>query len=270
MNSVKNIFIYANCQGEMISYILKTIPAINDLYTIDFVFNWILIEEKKDVPLEKIKDADVFIYQPLAEKYGIYSPVNMLHYLKKDCIPISFPYIYNAALWPFYLDDKCISDDVLSLHGIRLFDYGIIAAYVKNGVDDSELLDLYKKHKIDFMFNRRFQYTMKILRQHEEDATVRVADFIEKNIRKVRLFYTCNHPAPIILNHCVNQILDVLGVKNHSLDYGSDAKCLHDETVWPITKQVQESLGLEYFDKDADMFFIKLLTDVLRFNKYGK
>ncbi|MEI6386846.1 MAG: hypothetical protein WCQ50_09430 [Spirochaetota bacterium] len=55
-----------------------------------------------------------------------------------------------------------------------------------------------------------------------------------------------------------------------ALDDGSGAECLHDETVWPITKQVQESLGLEYFDKDSDIFFIKLLTDVLRFNKYGK
>lgn len=52
------------------------------------------------------------------------------------------------------------------------------------------------------------------MKKKEELCDVKIAAFIEKNIRKHKLFFTQNHPTTCVFIHCVNQILSKLGY-NH-------------------------------------------------------
>ena len=64
----------------------------------------------------------------------------------------------------------------------------------------------------DFEYQKRYDRCMSILREKEEICDVKVADFIEANIREFKLFLTQNHPTTQVYIHCVNQIIKILGI----------------------------------------------------------
>ena len=96
------ILYYSNCQYVGIHYFLQqTIQAPIEIYHLE---NYTLIKEQKPIPVDRISEADIFIYQPIDKQHGIYSTEstvknNIMSYLKPNCKIISFPYIYNCALW---------------------------------------------------------------------------------------------------------------------------------------------------------------------------
>jgi hypothetical protein len=70
------------------------------------ILNYEYIREERELPLDVIKKADIFIYQPIDRKHGIYSTDlsvenNILSHLSPNCKKVTFPYIYNSAFWGF-------------------------------------------------------------------------------------------------------------------------------------------------------------------------
>lgn len=208
-----NIVYYSNCQFMGLNFFLnKTIKNLKSFH----IINYQLIKEDKPIPINILQKADIFIYQPIDKKHNIYSTDktvenNILTHLRSDCIKISYPYIYHSSLWIFLLPS--FADGFIA-------NYSQINHYVntepitklKNkGYSLNKVLQMYRDGKIDFEFNNRYEISIKILKEKESICDVKVSDFIEKNIRKRKLFFTQNHPTTCVFIHCVNQILSILG-----------------------------------------------------------
>jgi hypothetical protein len=96
-----NIVYYSNCQHLGIEYFLKKSINHGVVYHLE---NYSLIKKQMEIPIDIIKKANIFIYQPIDKTHGIYSTDlsvknNIMSYLSPECKTISFPYIYNSSLW---------------------------------------------------------------------------------------------------------------------------------------------------------------------------
>ena len=96
-----NLVFYTNCQYRVLDYFIKN--HINKIET-KHIENYSLIKNKNQIPFDILKQADIFIYQPIDKKHGIYSTDisvenNIMSYLSPNCKIISFPYIYNSSFW---------------------------------------------------------------------------------------------------------------------------------------------------------------------------
>ena len=214
-----NLVFYTNCQCRGLFYFLQ--KHIDNL-KVTHIENYSLIKNKRQIQVNVLKQADIFIYQPIDKKHGAYSTDisvenNIMSHLSPNCKVISFPYIYNSALWVLippanidgyignYLDiDKYINREC-------------IEKLKEKGYTLDEVLQMYSKGLIDFDYENRFNKSIEILKKKEEACDVKISEFIEKNIRKHRLFLTQNHPTTCVFIHCVNQILSILGY-NHKYD----------------------------------------------------
>jgi len=243
-----NIVYYTNCQYSGIDFFLKKyIKNIETLY----IENYTLIKNKNKIPVDILKNANIFIYQPIDKKHGIYSTDtiienNIMSYLTPNCITISFPYIYNSSLWilipPANIDgyignypdiDKYINKE--SIEKLKIQGYSL-----------DEVLVMYFNGKIDFDYENRFNKSIEILKKKEEICDVKVATFIEKNINKRRLFFTQNHPTTCIFIHCVNQILSILGHDHKYDEFAYPENIVKLPGEWPHTSYDIKYWNFEY------------------------
>jgi hypothetical protein len=217
-----NIIFYTNCQGWLgLAEMMKTMDIFKN-YNIEGISNYRYIRKQMKLPIQIFKDADIFIYQPLADSYEYYSTKTILTLLKSECKTISFPYIYNTAMWPFiynsvdnFSDNKDFGEETTTLAKFK--DIEPIIALKKDGKTLNEILAMYDNNEISFNYNERYHHCQNILRKKEEVTDVKIVDFINKHYLKHKLFYTHNHPTKIVLVNCLNQILQILGY-NESFD----------------------------------------------------
>ena len=180
-----NIVYYSNCQYAGINYFLQI--SVPKYYNIFHLENYGLIKEKKSIPVDKLKEADIFIYQPIDKRHGIYSTDttienNIMSYLSPKCKTISFPYIYNSALW-------CLIPPA-NIDGY-VGEYPDIDKYINRepieqlksqGYSLSDVLRMYSNNEINFDYENRFEKCIEILRDKERKCDVKVSDFIVKHI----------------------------------------------------------------------------------------
>jgi hypothetical protein len=198
--SKKTCVIYANCQGSGIELFLSKHDAFKDTFSTCRLENHILISQQTPIPIDLFKRASLFIYQPVGERHGCYATDHLKSCLPKDCRRISFPYIYNNALWPLYEEgDSIIGEE-------------IIRGLFEKGVSLKSVVDRFCGEQINFQFEQRFQHTLSVLRQKEQETDVKVSDFILRNIKNEKLFLTAAHPTSAVFIHCVNQIAGRLGL----------------------------------------------------------
>ncbi len=221
-----NIFIFANCQGAAIARLLGLAgySSISVQHNYTYINHTKLDESTHDL----LKWCDIFIYQPLSDKYPIYNTDNLKSLLKPECITISFPYIYNDAFVPLYLTPKrdLPVNGEYSLDSDRdnvlMGNKEVIIKLKEAGNNLEQILDLYSSNQINFEYEKRFNKTINILRDREQHTDIKIADFIVNNHKKHKLFNYllstsldnlesfCNHPSNIILVECTNQILNKL------------------------------------------------------------
>lgn len=195
----KNCIIYANCQGQGIELFLNKHDLYKDTFLTHRLENHILIRDQTPIPIDLLREASLFIYQPVGESHGCYATNHLKSYLPKQCQCISFPYIYNNALWPLFEE------------GHFIFGEEIIRELFDRGVSLRSVVDLFCGGRINFQFEQRFQHTLSILRQKEQETDIKISDFIIHNIQNEKLFLIAAHPTSIVFIHCVNQILERLG-----------------------------------------------------------
>lgn len=194
----KLCLIYATCQGRGINTFLQKSAAFQDRYRVEIVENYLAITAGAGILFDVLQQADLFIYQPVATRHGIYATDNLRKYLPLQCVTISFPYIYNDALWPLF-------EEADKIKGRE-----IIVQLIEKGVSLKNIVEMFCSGEIDFQFARRFHESMAILRSKEAGTDVKVADFIERNLSRKKIFLTQNHQTSVVYLHCVNQMLDIL------------------------------------------------------------
>ncbi len=235
--------LYSNCQGiGIIKFLSKVIKKAQYIH----IENYKLINEKKPINKKILKEIDIFIYQPIDKRHGIYSTdVNIdnciINLLEETCIKIAFPYIYNSSLWAFPLvshgdgliGDLKLMDQYINSNKTNINKEPILNLKEK-GLSLNEIIKLYYLGNIDFEYQKRFNENIKILKLKEQKCDIFVSRYIQDNISKIPLFITQNHPTSYLFIHCVNQILDILKYENklETEDYDLNeaklpGKCIH-------------------------------------------
>ena len=221
MQQYKFCVIYANCQGEYLKKILSKSKIFTRIYTqIEHFENYKFINDKQieylkiyfsndicniilDYKYQPIPsyvcNADLFIYQPVNSNHNKLSTTHIINnILKKECKVISFPYIYNNAIWIY--DKKGNFDKIFK----NLFlNFSL-----------EETLAKFKNLEIDFNFQKRFENTMNILKIREQTTDIKVHQYILDNFKKKKLFISEPHPTIHIYYHCTIQLFKLLNLNN--------------------------------------------------------
>ena len=185
-----NVFVWANCQGAAFGRFLPSfVPDTKN-------FNFKHVENYKamagETPIEVLCDiakwADVFIYQPIGLANDFFSTVlghdNIRARLRPDCHCISFPYLYNNGLWPFYLEDDGTQNGAM-------FD-----AMLEAGATLGDLLEAYDSGQLDCRFDERIEASLENFRLREVgyEIDVKLYDFLREGLKQSELFLTQSHP----------------------------------------------------------------------------
>lgn len=223
-----NIVIFATCQGVAIEKFLMTNNDFSSNYNVTIIRNYEQIHYNKmivDQFYNQLVNADVFIYQPLSDKYGRNSTEYIKTLLKNTCKTIAIPYVYNNSLWCFIPTLRGdTTDDWENRNGYDfIIKYSeIIDDLYAKGLNLNNILSLYDNNNIDFRYEERYISTMKNLFEKEQITDIKVHDFIVENIENKRLFLFCSHPTSPIYVHMTNQILNILGIQNIENNFSDD------------------------------------------------
>lgn len=251
----KKVVIYSNCQGRCIRDILLKHKIFCDEYDIDncsLIQNYDVIFRNEVLPPDEVfKSADLFIYQPISNERGIYSSENLISKLKPNCIKISFPYIYNYALWEMLLirdgEDKLgkrIQNDLIINHEP-------ITKLREEGVQFQAIEESIRNETFDFKFKERYEKTMHILRLKEEDCSIKVADFIEENLKSHKLFFTPSHPTVYLMKHVTQKLLQLLDLNANELPTELDECFYYAFSEGPIGLYAWNFYQFSYMEKPS-------------------
>lgn len=244
--------IYANCQGGGIQKFLEHHPRFFKKFICHHISNFESILEAKPLPYELLSRATLFIYQPVSARHGCYGTNEIISCLSPRCRKISFPYIYNNALWPFFAEgDKIIGREPVDL----LF---------TNGISLRKSLNLFSQLELNFNFASRFKQTMETLKEKEKETDVKVSQFIIDNLQEIRLFHTQNHPTNEIFICCANQILDLLGFPPFALSKTFSDNFAKLPGLWPISPYDSAMFGYRFTRNDSNWkkFYRRLIIKI--------
>jgi len=267
---MKNIVIYANCQGIGISHFLKKSIHIFKNYNINHIRIDDLVFKKNTINYKLLKRADILIYQHLDDKHGEDISTNtILKILKSKCKTISFPYIYNNSFYPVK-GPLVIKDSHRCKPCHVIFDNSeAITDLIDKKYTLNEILKLYLENKINFNYQKRWDYTNNILQQKEKICDIKILDFIKKNFSKQRLFLLENHPTSIIFINIVNQILQKINMSPINLsDYKINDANLSGGLI-PLDDSSNKFFNYEFDIKENNLEYYKqIITNI--YNHYKK
>jgi hypothetical protein len=211
-----NIIFYTNCQGDCINNFFKLNSLEYNSYNVTILYNWYY---KNELPIDLLKICDIFIYQPVDIKHGIYNSYNnngILQYLNDKCIKISFPSLYLDGLWPIYEEGgKYIGGEYID--------------NIKNIHTINEIIKLYEENKIDFKLENRIMKSINYMKLKESITTIKIADYIHENYKNIKLFNTQNHPTNVLIKKISLEINNYLNLKlnENIIDINTD-----NDTMW--------------------------------------
>lgn len=257
----KLCLIYANCQGGALGAFLQKSKAFLEQYQVELVHNFQAIQNGSEPPIDALRRADLFLYQPLDPKHGVYATDYLKKYLPLNCVMISFPYIYNDALWPLFEDSG------------NIYGKESIIALIDNGLSLKKIISIFCSGEIDFQFEKRFARSINILRSKESATDIKIVDFIVDNLKKEKLFLTHNHQTSSVYIHCVNQILHILCLPLLSLPGRIHPNEIAMTDCWPQSPYETDFYGLDYLsdwqechperkDSNWHRFYLRLIGKI--------
>jgi hypothetical protein len=217
----KNFVCYTNCQGGFIYRIIKEKYRFKNFYHLGS-FHCIYQNEK--LPIDILKEADIFIYQPVNKKYLEYSTDinienNILTHLKKDCIKICFPYIYFDCFWPLTDKNYAAGIDGGEEKNINKIVNREVIENLKHSHNNKQIFRMFDNMTIDFKFKERYESTMERLREKEKVCDIKISHlFSEDNLKKRKLMISYNHPTIFVLKYIANEILKILNLEEDSFE----------------------------------------------------
>lgn len=252
--SKKNYTVYANCQGHALAKVLNSSPNFSSEY------NYIEVEQIQNIDTNYLDDiiesvipqVDLFIYQPISEKYknnSRYSSKYMVDILKKDCRYISFPSCYFRGYNPEIrtLKDENnvnVSVPLKKFHNLD-HDANIILGFIKKDsvstiinqiIDDN----FYSEQFVEQTLANTFEELSK--REKRFFVDIRISLFILNNFKTERLFHTVNHPTSRLIKFIAESILDILHIEK---DFDKIPDFLNFLS-YPVYTSAQKRLKLEF------------------------
>jgi hypothetical protein len=246
------IFVYANCQGTAFKTFL---PMIEAQVQVRHIENYRVLSGEVAVETfaRDVEEADVIIYQPIGEQYGALSTAanGLLSIARAGCQLLSFPYLYNDALWP------CIENDGTIING------SVIEDLLSAGASEDDVCAAYRNDELNFHFERRLENTLALLREREQETDVSICDFVIEHYQTNELFFTQNHPSTVLFLETIGQIAAKIWDRPTQLnanDFTPNYVNLPGRV--PMSRFSIRDLRLTYQtepDDGADEYFVELL-----------
>ena len=249
--------VYSNCQGRFIyEEFLSKMSYFSD-WKFTFLENYSMIKDKAILDENLIADFDIFLYQPVDIKHGVYSTYTdgILSFIKPSCIQISFPSVF-ADIWPIY-------EEAGHYYG------GEAILKLKETNTLEEILELLEEGKIDFQLKERSTMSLDYMRMREESCTIKsISSFIKDNIQDSRLFYTHNHPTEDFFAFIAGEICDylefMLGISLRDDIAYSDSFMIGNGVFEDNSYSFRE-LGLEYMAEYNDIPLKLYITSIYNY-----
>ncbi len=231
--SQKLCLIHANCQGDTLHYLLKSTPSFASKYTIKKFTNYL----QEDIDASSLEQCHLFLYQHLSENWGELATETLLQKLPSSALAIQIPNMFFNGYWPLWTNQTFMA-------------YGdmLLEELCQRNLAPPEILHIYTKGKVNA------KYDLDALRQQslvkevnkETNLSIKTLDFINENWKNEQLFYTINHPAPILSLYVADKLLAMLQLEPVP-QYIRKALMEHEEEfIQPIHPQIGALYGLPF------------------------
>lgn len=272
MENRKVLVIYANCMGACIFNLLK--KKHSHEFFLYYFSNFEIIYNKMCIP-EKLKEADIFLYQNYSERNDEYNLETIINtHLKPTCQKVCFPTLHSCNLLFGYDTNIGTLRDPKPELPFGYFFYGIKDIYesVKNEkkkikddndiilkiIEDSKKDDFISKEQIDFFKNRTFEF---LENKTSESDFPEILIFIKNNYKTKRLWSNPNHPTNILTNELVKLVCQKI-----NLSYDDNEGIIFFENMlndWemPIFQSVKNHLELEFDCEPCSSWYFSQITD---------
>ena len=129
---MKNIIIYCNCQGIVISEMFKKHYFTKDKYNISYISNYLNLHNTEITEDHKIllNNCNILIFQPFNNHYENteYDIQNLIKYINKDFNLIKISYFRFRGFW--YDSDYKPFDEYMGYKFLNLNYYGIHNSFI--------------------------------------------------------------------------------------------------------------------------------------------
>ena len=214
LNSTKKTcLVYGNCQARPISRLLAANNSFSRKYRI-INFKPVHQVTKQDIPylIKLCKQVDLFIYQPVKHEYkGLYelSTNFLISLLKKNALIISFHSLFFDAYSPEirYIRSKnaVYSGPFNDYHNKSIIDMFIKGENINNTYNLLLNQNAYDSNHIISKYNIAIDELYR--RESISSIDIKIASYIERSFKSLRLFWTFNHPSNNLLMYCTSGIL---------------------------------------------------------------
>tara|TARA_Y100000816_G_scaffold124785_1_gene87766 strand:- start:375 stop:1742 length:1368 start_codon:yes stop_codon:yes gene_type:complete len=177
--------------------------------------NYLAIENKSNLINEQLLKSDIFIYQPIDDKYNEQSSKYIISNLKDSVMLISLPYCYSKMYFIQNTDRKAWNSQ-LNTYNDAFIEKEISLNNNFNIIFNKLIKEDYvEKEKIVKEFNN----TNAVMNSKEidrgtkdKDCDIKMVDFILNNYQDKCLFNEMHHPSNFIYEYIVNKILEKLQI----------------------------------------------------------
>lgn len=201
----QTLILYGNCQADAMTSTLAVDPIVSSFYQVSYFRSF-------DHPVEGRTLFDERITKRCALLWEQHDPQAFPQSasLPKHCLTVRFAATDFNLLWPF----NCVNPHNAPeppVYPFGRYAYGdrIIANAIDRGMNADDVLDYYlngwEEYKIDL--DRLLQLETARIQARDARCDVKIGDFVLNQFRKERLFWTVNHPAPVLLNVLIERLL---------------------------------------------------------------
>lgn len=231
---MKNCIISANCQAVPLAKQLITFYPFACEYEIEIFTNF----TKTIIPLEKLQNCDLLIYQKLGLAWGNLSEKFLLENVNPKAKVICMPNIVNTTLWP------------TSKHTGNLIDSyrdSFVEELITRKLAIKEILYLVEKKDYATLCDINEIMRESIAKEREKKYLCcdLICDYIMDNYKTTQLFTTINHPYGKLLNLVAKLVLEEIGFSQVPDSIILNLNC-DDDFDLPIHPSVSKFLGLSY------------------------
>ena len=269
----KLCLIYANFQNELIAQYLSRSQHFNQEYRIKIFPVHRLIPQETTIPANVLKQARLFIYQPVNNVHGDRSTEDILSKLPSNCQCISFPSLYFKGYFPQYCQNP-VNQVIKPNHPYGVIPSGDtnIISMLEEGKSVPEIIerlsdpDFYSE---EFLLNN-LNETLGELAKCESQLSIKVSSFIKDNYQDYYLFHNHNHPTDILGIYVVNQILNLLNLPglDYELSLKNPQRGVLDSIQVPIYPSVIKHLNLKFSNETTVYKHQSFCTNHMTFARY--
>jgi hypothetical protein len=182
-----NVVIYANCQGLALNHVILGLMPTLEAGRLSVILNFEHLNSGIPLPVDVLKKANVFVFQPVQVRHGVFSTDSVLRTLPSDCTRISFPYIFNSGFWPLVPHGGRILG---ANEFVKKLPFAASLRRAESEIDSRVAVDLALG---------RYVSDLQRLKDTESTTTVKISNFIEEHVSSRRLFWTENHPVEEVM-----------------------------------------------------------------------